>query len=119
MCSQEVDKEFLELWGDRLLPNLGTYLLSAKIHMPHVIDFIKCASSFQGDYGTTIDAANKLVSKIKPSNYRKGRNQKCISGFCLLNKMFGHWDAILDSHRYALPRRNLELLPRWSLYNKR
>jgi len=99
--SQEVDKEFLELWGDRPLPNLGTYPLSAKIHAPHAIDFIKYASSFQGDYGTAIDAANKLVSKIKPSNYHKGRNQKRISGVCLLNKMFGHWDAILDSQPLA------------------
>jgi tetratricopeptide (TPR) repeat protein len=96
-----VDKEFLELWGDRPLPNLGTYPLSAKIHAPHAIDFIKYASSFQGDYGTAIDAANKLVSKIKPSNYHKGRNQKRISGVCLLNKMFGHWDAILDSQPLA------------------
>jgi tetratricopeptide (TPR) repeat protein len=99
--SQEVDKEFLELWGDRPLPNLGTYPLSAKIHAPHAIDFIKYASSFQGDYGTAIDAANKLVSKIKPSNYHKGRNQKRISGVCLLNKMFGHWDTILDSQPLA------------------
>ena len=101
MRSVKVDAEFLELWGDRPLPNLGTYPLSAKIHAPHAIDFIKYASSFQGDYGTAIDAANKLVSKIKPSNYHKGRNQKRISGVCLLNKMFGHWDAILDSQPLA------------------
>ena len=66
--SQEVDKEFLEIWGDRPLPNLGTYPLSAKIHAPHAIDFIKYAASFQGDYATAIDAANKLVSKINPNS---------------------------------------------------
>ena len=95
--SQEVDKEFLEIWGDRPLPNLGTYPLSAKIHAPHAIDFIKYAASFQGDYATAIDAANKLVSKINPNSYQRGRNQKRVSGVCLVNKMFGRWDAILDS----------------------
>ena len=95
--SQEVDKEFLDIWGDRPLPNLGTYPLSAKIHAPHAIDFIKYAASFQGDYATAIDAANKLVSKINPNSYQRGRNQKRVSGVCLVNKMFGRWDAILDS----------------------
>lgn len=99
--SQEADKEFLELWGDRPLPNLGTYPLSAKIHAPHAIDFIKYAASFQGDYGTAIDAANKLVNNIKLENRQKGRNQKAVSGVCLLNKMFGRWDAILDSQPLA------------------
>ena len=99
--SQEVDKEFLEIWGDRPLPNLGTYPLSAKIHAPHAIDFIKYAASFQGDYATAIDAANKLVSKINPNSYQRGRNQKRVSGVCLVNKMFGRWDAILDSQPLA------------------
>ena len=95
--SQEVDKEFLEIWGDRPLPNLGTYPLSAKIHAPHAIDFIKYAASFQGDYATAIGAANKLVNAINPDSYQRGRNQKRVSGVCLVNKMFGRWDAILDS----------------------
>jgi len=99
--SQEVDKEFLDIWGDRPLPNLGTYPLSAKIHAPHAIDFIKYAASFQGDYATAIDAANKLVSKINPNSYQRGRNQKRVSGVCLVNKMFGRWDAILDSQPLA------------------
>ena len=99
--SQEVDKEFLDVWGDRPLPNLGTYPLSAKIHAPHAIDFIKYAASFQGDYATAIDAANKLVSKINPNSYQRGRNQKRVSGVCLVNKMFGRWDAILDSQPLA------------------
>ena len=99
--SQEVDKEFLEIWGDRPLPNLGTYPLSAKIHAPHAIDFIKYAASFQGDYATAIDAANKLVSKINPNSYQRGRNQKRVSGVCLVNKMFGRWDAILDTQPLA------------------
>ena len=95
--SQEVDKEFLEIWGDRPLPNLGTYPLSAKIHAPHAIDFIKYAASFQGDYATAIGAANKLVNAINPDSYQRGRNQKRVSAVCLVNKMFGRWDAILDS----------------------
>jgi tetratricopeptide (TPR) repeat protein len=99
--SQEVDKEFLEIWGDRPLPNLGTYPLSAKIHAPHAIDFIKYAASFQGDYATAIDAANKLVNAINPDSYQRGRNQKRVSGVCLVNKMFGRWDAILDSQPLA------------------
>ncbi|MDA8941094.1 hypothetical protein N9H29_00850 [Porticoccaceae bacterium] len=95
--SQKVDKEFLEIWGDRPLPNLGTYPLSAKIHAPHAIDFIKYAASFQGNYETAIDAATKLASKIKSENAKYGRNQKRLSGVCLVNKMFGRWDKIIGS----------------------
>jgi len=95
--SQEVDKEFLKLWGDRPLPHLGTYPLSAKIHAPHAIDFIKYAAAFQGNYQTAIDAANQLVDRIDPSRYKRGRNQKQVSGICLTNRMFGRWDEILDS----------------------
>jgi tetratricopeptide (TPR) repeat protein len=99
--SQEVDKEFLEMWGDRSLPNLGTYPLSAKIHAPHAVDFIKYAASFQGNYATAIEAANTLVSKINPNDYKLGRNQKRVSSVCLVNKMFGHWDSILKSQPLA------------------
>ncbi|MBT5796103.1 MAG: hypothetical protein HOI09_01835, partial [Porticoccaceae bacterium] len=95
--SQEVDKEFLEIWGDRPLPNLGTYPLSAKIHAPHAIDFIKYAASFQGDYAVAIDAAKKLAADINSDDLENGRNQKRLSGVCLVNKMFGHWEEILDS----------------------
>jgi tetratricopeptide (TPR) repeat protein len=99
--SQEVDKEFLELWGDRPLPHLGTYPLSAKIHAPHAIDFIKYAAVFQGNYQAAIDAATKLVSNINPSRYKRGRAQKQVSGICLTNKMFGKWEAILGSPAIA------------------
>ena len=99
--SQEVDKEFLQIWGDRPLPDLGTYPLSAKIHAPHAIDFIKYAASFQGNYAVAIDAAKKLITDINPDNQKNGRNQKRLSGVCLVNKMFGHWDEILDSQPTA------------------
>ena len=99
--SQEVDKEFLQIWGDRPLPDLGTYPLSAKIHAPHAIDFIKYAASFQGNYAVAIDAAKKLIADINPDNQKNGRNQKRLSGVCLVNKMFGHWDEILDSQPTA------------------
>jgi len=99
--SQEVDKKFLKIWGDRPLPNLGTYPLSAKIHAPHAIDFIKYAASFQGNYAVAIDAAKRLVTDINPDNQKNGRNQKRLSGVCLVNKMFGHWDEILDSQPTA------------------
>ena len=99
--SQEVDKEFLEIWGDRPLPNLGTYPLSAKIHAPHAIDFIKYAASFQGDYAAAIDAAKKLVVNINSDDLKNSRNQKRLSGVCLVNKMFGHWEEILDSQPTA------------------
>ena len=95
--SQEVDKEFLEIWGDRPLPNLGTYPLSAKIHAPHAIDFIKYAASFQGDYAVAIDAAKRLSADINSDDLENGRYQKRLSGVCLVNKMFGHWEKILDS----------------------
>ncbi|MDG0969452.1 MAG: hypothetical protein P8Q37_00320 [Porticoccaceae bacterium] len=99
--SQEVDNEFLEMWGDRPLPNLGTYPLSAKIHAPHAVDFIKYAASFQGNYLTAIEAANTLVSKINPNDYKLGRNQKRLSSVCLVNKMFGRWESILKSQPLA------------------
>jgi len=99
--SQEVDKEFLEIWGDRPLPNLGTYPLSAKIHAPHAIDFIKYAASFQGDYAVAIDAAKRLSADVNSEDLKNGRYQKRLSGVCLVNKMFGHWEKILDSKPIA------------------
>ena len=48
--SQRVDKEFVELWGDHPFPNIGTYPLSHRIHIPHAIDFIRYAATIQGNY---------------------------------------------------------------------
>ncbi|MEM7016711.1 MAG: hypothetical protein AAF512_05140, partial [Pseudomonadota bacterium] len=41
--SQQADKDFAKIWGDILLPDLGTYPLSHKMHAPHAIDFIRYA----------------------------------------------------------------------------
>ena len=60
MRSVEVDAKFLNIWGDLPLPNIGTYPLSAKIHPPHAIDFIKYAATVQGNYAVAFDAAKKM-----------------------------------------------------------
>ena len=61
--SQAVDKEFLEIWGDHPFPEIGTYPLSARIHAPHAIDFIRYAATVQGKPLGTAGANNEPVKR--------------------------------------------------------
>ena len=97
MRSVEVDSKFLKIWGDLPLPNIGTYPLSAKIHPPHAIDFIKYAATVQGNYAVAIDAAKKMEALMDPNNLGVVRAQTGIAGPWLVNKIFGKWDELLNT----------------------
>ena len=97
MRSVEVDSKFLNLWGDLPLPNIGTYPLSAKIHPPHAIDFIKYAATVQGNYKIAIDAAMKMESLMDPENLGAVRAQTGFAGPWLINKIFGKWEELLNT----------------------
>ena len=93
--SQQVDKEFLAIWGDHPFPNLGTYPLSARIHAPHAIDFIRYAATIQGNYETAIAAAYKSAASVSQESIDGRGSQKRASAPWLVHKIFGKWDQLL------------------------
>ena len=93
--SQEVDKRFLKIWGDHPFPNLGTYPLSARIHAPHAIDFIRYAATIQGNYRTAIDAAMQSAASVSQETIDMRNSQKRASAPWLVHKIFGKWDRLL------------------------
>ena len=99
--SVDVDRRFLEIWGDLPFPNIGTYPLSAKIHPPHAIDFIKYAATVQGNYEVAIKAAKDMEALMDPNNLGAVRAQTAIAGPWLINKIFGKWEALLNTERAA------------------
>ncbi len=97
MRSVKVDAEFLQIWGDLPFPDIGTYPLSAKIHPPHAIDFIKYAATVQGNYKVAMNAARKMEALMDPNDVGAVRAQTGIAGPWLVNKIFGKWDELLDT----------------------
>lgn len=93
--SQQVDKEFAKHWGDKALPNIGTYPLSHRIHAAHAIDFIRYAATVQGNYAVAIEAANRSAGFVTPQNVDMRGGQKRASGPWLVNRIFGKWDKII------------------------
>lgn len=95
--SQRVDQQLAKIWGDKPLPNLGTYPLSHKMHAPHAIDFIRYAATVQGNYEVAIDAAERSAAFVNEQNLDFHGGQKRIAGPWLVNKIFGKWDKIIDT----------------------
>lgn len=94
--SQEVDKQFAKYWGDKPLPNLGTYPLSHRMHAPHAIDFIRYAATVQGNYAVAIEAAHQSAKFITPATVDNRGGQKRVSAPWLVNRIFGKWDTIIN-----------------------
>ena len=97
MRSVKMDSKFLQIWGNLPFPDIGTYPLSAKIHPPHAIDFIKYAATVQGNYAVAIDAAEKMEALMDSNNIGAVRAQTAFAGPWLVNKIFGKWDKLLDT----------------------
>ena len=93
--SQRVDKEFVGIWGDHPFPNIGTYPLSHKIHIPHAIDFIRYAATVQGNYKVAIEAAQASANMVTGDARDIRNGQKRSSGPWLVNKIFGKWDQLI------------------------
>ena len=93
--SQKVDKEFAEIWGDLPLPNLGTYPLSHKIHSGHALDFVRYASSVQGNYELASESAWTMANSIKNKQIMIMQGQKRVAAPWQVLKTFGKWDEIL------------------------
>ena len=94
--SIQVDQQFAKIWGERPLPNLGTYPLSHKMHAGHALDFIRYAATVQGNYKTASDAAWRMANRIKSSAVRVRGGQKRASAPWLVLKIFGKWDELLS-----------------------
>ncbi len=93
--SQAVDQLFAKRWGDRPLPNLGTYPLSHRMHAGHALDFIRYAATVQGNYKTANDAARRMTARITDNAAAVRGGQKHVSAAWLVLKIFGKWDELL------------------------
>ena len=93
--SQAVDQLFAKRWGDRPLPNLGTYPLSHRMHAGHALDFIRYAATVQGNYKTANEAARRMTSRITDNAVAVRGGQKHVSAAWLVLKIFGKWDELL------------------------
>ena len=97
--SQLVDQEFAKLWGDKPLPNLGTYPLSHKIHAGHAQDFVRYAATVQGNYKIAIEAAWAMSNRIQGDASRARGGQKRVAAPWLVLKIFGKWDELIGLDR--------------------
>lgn len=93
--SQQMDREFVGLWGDHPFPNIGTYPLSHKIHIPHAIDFIRYAATVQGNYKVAIEAAQASAAMVTGDARDIRNGQKRLAGPWLVYKIFGKWDQLV------------------------
>lgn len=94
-----VDREFAAIWGDRPLPNDGTYNLSHRVHAGHALDFIRFAATMQGNFELAISSAWEMANGISPTAATMGRGQKRRAAPWLVLKTFGRWDDILALQR--------------------
>ena len=94
--SQQVDQQFARIWGDRPLPNLGTYPLSHKMHAGHALDFIRYAATVQGNYNTASDAAWRMANRLSANTALIRGGQKRVAAPWLVLKIFGKWDELLS-----------------------
>ena len=95
--SLEADKRFLAMWGDHPFPNIGTYPLSARIHGPHALEFIRYAATVQGNYTRAIDAAQRFFAGMSGEAERSSRGQKRKAAVWMVHKIFGRWDELLSN----------------------
>ena len=93
--SQEVDRQFTDLWGDYPLPNIGTYPLSHRLHAGHALDFIRYAATVQGNYKTASEAASRMANRVIGDTVMVQGGQKRVSAPWLVLKIFGKWDELL------------------------
>ena len=93
--SLAVDQEFAAIWGDRPLPDQGTYNLSHRVHAGHALDFIRFAATMQGNYATANTSAWEMANRMSPAAATMGRAQKRRAAPWLVLKIFGRWDDLL------------------------
>lgn len=94
--SQLVDRQFAKIWGDTNFPNIGTYPLSHKIHIPHALDFVRYANILQGNYEQSLAAAELNAADIADGQDGIVSNQKRVVHVWIVDKIFGKWDKLLQ-----------------------
>ena len=97
--SQIVDLQFAEIWGDTNLPNIGTYPLSHKIHIPHALDFVRYANTLQGNYAQSAQAARRGADSVGPDAQAVNRGQKRVVHSWVVDKIFGKWEKLLNAEQ--------------------
>jgi tetratricopeptide (TPR) repeat protein len=95
--SQIVDLQFAEVWGDTNFPNIGTYPLSHKAHVPHALDFVRYAHLMQGNYAGASAAAKRGTASLAPET--TNRVQKRTVHSWVVDKVFGKYDKLLSSQQ--------------------
>ena len=95
--SQVSDLQFAEIWGDTNFPNIGTYPLSHKIHIPHALDFVRYANMLQGNYAESARAAQRGAESVGPDARTVNRGQKRVVQAWVVDKIFGQWETLLNA----------------------
>ncbi|MDP2142162.1 MAG: hypothetical protein Q8L20_15245 [Gammaproteobacteria bacterium] len=89
------DEYFVEQWGDRSLPDYGTYFLSATNHRGHARAFIHWAGVLQGNLALALEIASPLSASVTPEALDRGASLRNVSVEWMTLKAFGQWDRIL------------------------
>ncbi len=95
--SQVSDLQFAEIWGDTNFPNIGTYPLSHKTHIPHALDFVRYANMLQGNYAASARAAQRGAESVGPDARTVNRGQKRVVHAWVVDKIFGRWETLLNA----------------------
>lgn len=89
------DEYFVEQWGDRPLPDYGTYFLSATNHRGHARAFIHWAGVLQGNLALALEIASPLAASATPEMLDRGSSLRNVSVEWMTLKAFGQWEQIL------------------------
>lgn len=93
--SLAADDYFVQQWGDRPLPSLATYGLSARVHGGHARNFIQWGSLLQGSSARAIAEAKGMADMVTAERLDRGASLRTPAVFVMTLKVFGRWQDIL------------------------
>lgn len=93
--SVAADEYFVEQWGERPLPRVGTYFLSATNHAGHARMFIHWAGVLQGNFERAMSIASPMAMMTTPEALDRGASLRAPAIEWMTMKAFGRWNDIL------------------------
>ncbi len=89
------DEYFVRQWGERPLPSVGTYFLSATNHAGHARMFIHWAGVLQGNFERAMSIASPMAMMATPEALDRGASLRAPAIEWMTLKAFGRWNDIL------------------------
>jgi tetratricopeptide (TPR) repeat protein len=91
-----VDSIVRAAWGTHAYPAVGTLPNSARTHAGHSWDFLRLASTLQGNYARAVEAERASgVASPSMTGPMMGAAYRRVATLWLVEKIFGKWDVIL------------------------